>query len=177
MKEVGDESSYAEDFRDISAAYLTLWDSAILQQLTRLQDLTDPEGHTVDFVFLVISLHNFERALRRHRDELWRAIGAGKGSKYRRHAAECADRALEVFDDRLPHIRDLRNIFSHLEEYAYGVGQLQRSRIPLSVKCGSSNIAVAEDPNVRFELDLPAVKLAMDDIRECLIEIFAYFEP
>jgi hypothetical protein len=73
--------------------------------------------------------------------------------------------------------RDLRNIFSHLEEYAYGVGQLQRSRIPLSVKCGSSNIAVAEDPNVRFELDLPAVKLAMDDIRECLIEIFAYFEP
>jgi hypothetical protein len=45
------------------------------------------------------------------------------------------------------------------------------------VKCGSSNIAVAEDPNVRFELDLPAVKLAMDDIRECLIEIFAYFEP
>ena len=50
MKEVGYESSYAEDFRDISAAYLTLWDSAILQQLTRLQDLTDPEGHTVDFV-------------------------------------------------------------------------------------------------------------------------------
>jgi hypothetical protein len=176
MKEINYESSYSGDFFDISAVYLDLWAAAVSQQLKRLDDVTNPEGYTADFIFLVISLHNFELALRRHRDELWRAIGTGIGSRYRRRAAKCADQAIESFESQLPHIRDMRNIFSHLEEYAYGVGRLQASGAPLSVKSTSSNIIVVKEPDVRFELDLHNVKLAMDKIWECVIEIFVYFE-
>jgi hypothetical protein len=177
MKEIDRGSPFSDDFFDISIDHVGIWDESSKRQLKRLHDETDAIERLIDFVFLVISLHNYELSFRRHRDELWQAVGRGPGSVHRRRAAQWADKALRIFDEDLPHMRDLRNIFSHLEEYAYGVGQLQRSGEPLSVKSGGTNVYVVKDADNRFELNLDDLNAALDKIRQHVIEIMVYFDP
>ncbi len=172
------ESGFADEFVDIAMFHVALWEDAFRQQLKRVFAEDEPsEARMVDFVFLVIALHNFRFSLHRCRDELKNVIGRGPGSGYRRQAANWAGRALEIFERDLPQITDIRNVFSHFEEYAYGSGRLQRrSGHPISVVSGGTHTFVVKDADNHFELDLDAALAVMDSVRECWIEVLVWAE-
>jgi len=171
-------ADYSDEFFDISAFHMSVWAVSAKKQLERVRDNSQSgELRFIDFVFLIISLRNYELAFKRHRDELWGTVGRGKGSVYRRRAAKWADQALEIFEERLPDLRDMRNIFSHLEEYAYGEGRKQISGTPLSVLSGGTSVFTIKSEDFIFTIDLDEVATALTDIEECTIQLFTWWTP
>lgn len=173
-------TEHSDKFFDISGLHMGMWSFSAEKQLERVRDNPkDGELRFIDFVFLIISLRNYELALKRHRSELWQTVGRGKGSVYRRRAAKWADEAVMIFEERLPDLREIRNIFSHLEEYAYGEGFKQTSGAPLSVLSGGTSVFTIKghDDDFIFVLDLDKVATALTDIKDCVIQLLTWWEP
>lgn len=172
------KSKFANEFIDIAMFHAALWHDAYKTQLTRvLADEEPSEQRMVEFIFLVIALHNFRLALYRCRDELENAVGRGSGVRERRKAARWALEAAERFDRRLPQVTQIRNVFSHFEEYAFGAGRLQRvSGEPISVLSDGTRTFIIRDSDNHFELDLDATAAAVNSVMECWIEVLVYAE-
>jgi hypothetical protein len=170
------ESSSVDQFQDIAMFHISLWDLAFRKQLERVCGEGElSERRLVDFVFLVISLHNFRLSLQRYRDEAIANISNGRGVRDIRQVAKWASSAVEVFEQGLPSVTEIRNVFSHFEEYAYGSGRLQRrSGVPISVLSGGTHVFTVKDADNCLELDLDVARTVMDSVRKCLIEVLVY---
>jgi hypothetical protein len=171
---------HSDEFFDISGLHMGAWAFSAEKQLERVRD--NPDGgelRFVDLVFLIISLRNCELSLMRHRDEVWATVGRGKGSVHRRRAAKWADKAVQVFKEQLPDLRDMRNIFSHLDAYAYGEGWKNASKSPLSILSEGANVFTIknDEEDFFFQLNLDEVGTALEDIKACLIELFTWWTP
>lgn len=171
------QSSFSEQFADIAMVHVGLWNTAFMKQLDRLcvEEARTSEEILMDFVFLVIALHNFRLSLKRWRDELEGKIGRGRGVRDRRQAASWASNAVEAFEQDLPQVTALRNVFSHFEDYAYGSGRLQKkSSGPINVLSNDARVFVVKDADNHFEFDLDTARATMDYVRHCVVEVLLY---
>lgn len=89
---------------------ISAWVEGLHLQRTRvLASASGSWARQLDAHFFAVVLQNLLRAV-------------GMGSQYR---PEAVRRAMDRFDEAVPHVKDVRNVLEHFDEYRRGTGRLQ----------------------------------------------------
>jgi hypothetical protein len=165
--------------------FMQLWHRAATVQTQRIRqalaaradDPDDQEGtpqELFEFCFLAVALGNLERALTRYAEVTTAEIGSGAGSRSRRRTAAAAERAAHRLPALLPDVRPIRDVVSHLDEYVFGLGRIQRDRKPawIEPERGGEQLVITTSGD-SYRLDLLQAERALDAVALDLIAAWA----
>jgi hypothetical protein len=150
VKPLKREASAEVDILQVGMIHVAIWGEAARGQIRRLKaDCPDgelDEENIADVSFLAISLANLQTALARCAEAceiLMQVEGRDRFDVLGLRSVKNAERLLH---EGCPDVRHMRNIFSHFEDYGYGLGRAQASEVPL-------RLVYYEDEPMRLGLD------------------------
>lgn len=185
MKELPWTSPEAEFFEGNASYFMNLWHRAATVQIQRIRqslaaesgDADSAEGapqELVEFCFLAVALGNLERALGRYAEVMTADIGSGPGIRSRQRAAQAVHRAAHRLPAMVPDARSIRDVVSHLDEYAFGLGRRQHDRKPAWIDRGrGGEQLVIRAGGETYRLDLDQAELALNAVAGDLIDAWA----